>query len=608
MKEKKNVLHKILALLNPFRKLDEWVRKSEKDEIVTTGRAVFNNFITNRLAVIGLVCFSILVSTILIGAALNPVNFYDTELELINTAPGKKMLNFPKTLNGNVVKIESGTTFSFALDKQGKLHGWGIDTSRNILNIPEKVKNNRVEDFVLGDSFAIVKLENGEYLGWGENMANQSDVPSSVQPLLSGGNYGHLFAGKNFAGVVTAGGKAYLWGDQSLGQDIVKKAWQGQIKKAVAGKFNAMYLLKDGTIGISGSGYVVSALPKQLQDGSVKVVDIAINKNNAIAIDDQGKVYTWGNSGNALLLEENEKIEKKIVQVQAGYNAFMLLTEDGEILSLGKNVYGELDTPKAQVKFTKLMGNYFQFYALDEKGDIHAWGLKGFTLGSDELGRDMLIRLFHGGKISLFIGIIAVLIASFIGVVTGLLSGFLGGWVDMFIQRLGEIISSIPFLPLVMTLSFAIGNKLTIIQRMYLVMVLIGLLSWVGLSRLIRGQIFIEREKDFVLAARALGLKESTIILRHILPSVLNIVIVSITLSYAGTMLTESALSFVGFGVQAPIPSWGNMLTNAQQASVIDLYWWRWIFPAAMIVIAVLSINLVGDGLRDAMDPKSNEK
>lgn len=608
MKEKDSIFKKINAILNPFKKLDDFSKKAEKDEIITTGQAIFNNFISNRLAVIGLVCFSILVSTVLIGAAVKPVDFYETELELINTAPGKKILNFPKELNGNdLVKIESGTTFSFALDKKGKLYSWGVNNPKNILGIPEKVQNNKVEDVVAGDAFVIVKLENGEYVGWGENMANQAELPTTVQPMLSG-NYGHLFAGKNFAGVVTAGGKAYLWGDQSLGQDIVKKDWQGQIKKAVAGKFNAFYLLKDGTVGISGSGYVVTSTPKELQDGSVKVVDIAINKNNAIAIDDKGKVYTWGNGGNQLLLSENPAFDKKIVQVQAGYNAFALLTEDGEIITLGKNVYGEMESPKSQAKFTKIMGNYFQFYAVDETGKIHAWGLKGFLLGSDELGRDMLTRLFHGGKISLFIGVIAVLIASFIGILTGLISGFVGGWVDMFIQRLGEIISSIPFLPLVMTLSFAIGNKLSVVQRMYLVMVLIGLLSWVGLCRLIRGQILIEREKDFVLAARALGLKETTIIIRHILPSVLNIAIVSITLSYAGTMLTESALSFLGFGVQSPIPSWGNMLTNAQQASVVDLYWWRWIFPAAMIVIAVLSINLVGDGLRDAMDPKANEK
>lgn len=143
---------------------------------------------------------------------------------------------------------------------------------------------------------------------------------------------------------------------------------------------------------------------------------------------------------------------------------------------------------------------------------------------------------------------------------------------------------------------------------MYLIMVILGLISWPGLARLIRAQILIEREKDFVLAARSLGIKEFSIIVRHILPNVLNICIVNITLSYAGNMLTESGLSFLGFGVQQPMPSWGNMLTGAQEPQVIRNYWWEWILPALCIMIAAFSINLIGDGLRSALDPKANEK
>ena len=175
-------------------------------------------------------------------------------------------------------------------------------------------------------------------------------------------------------------------------------------------------------------------------------------------------------------------------------------------------------------------------------------------------------------------------------------------------MRLTEIISSIPFMPLVITLSAFLSTDMTSDQKMYLIMFILGCISWPGLARLIRGQILIEREKDFVLAARALGIKEAGIMVRHILPNVLNICIVNITLSYASNMLTESALSFLGFGVQPPMPSWGNMLTNAQKMTVIELYWWQWILPALCIFIAAFSINLIGDGLRAALDPKANEK
>jgi peptide/nickel transport system permease protein len=144
--------------------------------------------------------------------------------------------------------------------------------------------------------------------------------------------------------------------------------------------------------------------------------------------------------------------------------------------------------------------------------------------------------------------------------------------------------------------------------RVYMIMVVLGLLSWPGLARLVRGQILKEREQDFVLAAKALGIKEKHIITRHILPNVINVVIVSTTLSYAGALLTESGLSFLGFGVRYPKPSWGNMLTGTQSMTVLRYYWWAWIIPAIFIILTALSVNLVGDGLREAMDPKANER
>jgi len=133
-------------------------------------------------------------------------------------------------------------------------------------------------------------------------------------------------------------------------------------------------------------------------------------------------------------------------------------------------------------------------------------------------------------------------------------------------------------------------------------------LNWMSLARLIRAQLLLEREKDFVLAARALGIKQRGIMLRHILPNVFNFVIVSVTLSYASSILMEAALSFLGFGVQEPTPSWGIMLSGSEDSFVIQFYWWRWIIPALFVVAAALSINMVGDALREAMDPRANER
>ena len=244
----------------------------------------------------------------------------------------------------------------------------------------------------------------------------------------------------------------------------------------------------------------------------------------------------------------------------------------------------------------------------DDNKVIASWGNNGYLLGTDGTGRDVFIRLMHGGKVTLLVGVIAVLISAFIGVLIGMVSGFKGGWLDNLLMRLTEIITSIPFMPLVITLSSFIGTQMSSDNKMYLIMVILGLLSWPPLARLVRSQILIEREKDFVLAARAMGIKEHSIVLRHILPNVISMAIVDMTLNYAIMMLQEAALSFLGFGVQPPMPSWGNMLNAAQDSTVIQYYWWQWILPAVCVLIAALSVNLIGNALGDAIDPKANEK
>jgi peptide/nickel transport system permease protein len=220
----------------------------------------------------------------------------------------------------------------------------------------------------------------------------------------------------------------------------------------------------------------------------------------------------------------------------------------------------------------------------------------------------MFTRVIHGGRISLSVGAIAVVISIFLAILIGLNSGFFGGWIDHALMRLADIVEALPFFPIAVTISFVVGHRMEDRHRMYLIMVVIGVLGWTGLARLIRAQLLLEREKDFVLAARALGIKQSSIMFKHILPNVFNLIIVSMTLGYAGALLTEAGLSFLGFGVIEPDPSWGNMLTSAEQSTVIQFFWWRWIIPAIFVVAAALSINLVGDALREAMDPRSQER
>ena len=226
--------------------------------------------------------------------------------------------------------------------------------------------------------------------------------------------------------------------------------------------------------------------------------------------------------------------------------------------------------------------------------------------GCDDLGRDMLTRIINGGRVTMLVGAISVIIATIIGVITGGLAGYFGGKVDILIMRIAEIVGGLPFIPFAMILSAVIGSRLQPTQKMYLIMVVLGVLSWTGTCRLVRAQILAQREMEYVTAAKAMGIREVKIVFKHILPNVVSLLLVSMTLDFATCMLTESTLSYLGFGIPLPTPTWGNLLTGANNSIVIQQYWWRWVFPAAIFGMCTICINLMGDGLRDAVDPKSN--
>lgn len=233
-------------------------------------------------------------------------------------------------------------------------------------------------------------------------------------------------------------------------------------------------------------------------------------------------------------------------------------------------------------------------------------------MGTDSTGRDLYARIIHGGQISLLVGVLAVILSVSAGTVIGGVAAYYGGWVDAILMRFTEAMLSIPSLFLLIVLGKFFGRDVQSIEifgrtfsgSVAIVILVIGLTSWMVLARIVRANVLSLKEMDYISASKALGANNIQIFFRHLIPNTMGAIIVASTLGLAGAILSEAYVSFLGLGVQPPTASWGNMLTQAQQF-IQRGSWWMWVFPSLFIVFTILSINLVGDGLRDAFDPRS---
>ncbi len=269
-------------------------------------------------------------------------------------------------------------------------------------------------------------------------------------------------------------------------------------------------------------------------------------------------------------------------------------------------IYAEDTSQRFPIKLL-VRGDPYELWGLISS-DLHLFGTENnevaplFVLGSDSIGRDVLSRIFFGGRISLSVGLIGVFLAFFLGLILGGISGYYGGIVDEAIQRVVEVLFALPAIPLWMALAAALPQDWPQLRIYFYTTLILSLLTWPGLARIVRGRLLSMREEDFVMAARLDGESEWRIIRSYMLPSFMSVIIVSLTLAIPGMIIGETALSFLGIGLKSPTVSWGVMLNEAQDIMVVSqLPWVLW--PVAFVVVAVLMFNFMGDGLRDAADP-----
>ena len=578
--------------------------QEEEELLQSPMRMALQSFVHDKIAMAGVICFVVIFLCCIILPFFYPINLYYQDVTQANVAPGFGMIKVPSALQGNAQDISVGSTFSVGLDKDGTVYEWGTLPNDKLRSIPSSEETGRLIMVSAGLDHVLAANEEGQVFTWGNNRMGLEQVPMQLE--MGGTPIKQLEAGYQISLALTEDGEMYNWGSAYLLNISYPEGVQGNIEKFAQSTNIVMALTTDGRIVplVSGSSSAYVNIPEEIQGD---VVDFDLSDESAAAVTSDGRVHTWGNNVNGTL-NVPEEIQGHVVSVSGGRYHFSAILDDGTVVSWGDNTHGQASAPAMDAPVSQVDAGYYATYAIDENGNVSSWGLDGYLMGTDNLGRDIFRRLLVGGRMTMTVGAIAVIISTFIGILVGGISGYKGGKVDNILMRLTEIVSSVPFLPFCIILSSILGNSISETQRIILIMVILGVLSWPGIARLVRGSVLAEREQEFVTAAKALGVREWGIIFRHILPNIITVIIVNATLDFATCMLTESSLSFIGFGVSEPNATWGNMLNGAQNGQVIENYWWRWVFPSIALGICTISINCVGDGLRDAIDPKSKER
>ncbi len=608
----------------------------DSELIVSPGRQVFNRFMERKFAVFSVFVVLVMFCVVFIAPHFM-TKYYDafTETTQKDLPPTMDFMNVPGELAGNIKMIDSYSSFSVGLSNDGKVYVWGIGsigaTGVNVKQIPEEVKNAKIAFVAAGQDHIIAIGEDGKFYGWGSNRFGQYEATETVlnnpnlEPVPEVVRNGELdithikrvTCGYQASAILMDDGTLYIWGNKQAYANMDKFIGRTNIVDVdftlsyVVGLDAKQSSVFTGTKGLfskarTSIGTTQTESMSKFLDGR-KINELRATTSSICLLLDDGTIALTGDFQSDFVEVPTLQDGEYFIDIEAGTYHYTGLTNQGHVYSFGGDHYRQAENPNVNGA-AKIYAGSFQSYAVDANGKLlNKWGLKGYLFGTDDRGANIAERVVAGGRITMTVGAIAVIIEILIGVSIGLLAGFLGGWVDIFLMRVAEVFSSIPLYPFMLILSSLLAQvSLTTDQRLYMIMVILGVLGWPGFAYITRAQVLVARESEYVTAAQAMGVKTGRIAFKHILPNIVSVILVNMTLSFAASMQTETSLSFLGFGVNYPQPSWGNMLSRASNAVAAKNFWWQWVFTSAILITTTVCINTIGDTLRDVMDPKSS--
>ena len=551
---------------------------------LSPGMLVFKRFIRNKLAVVGLVILIFMFSFAFLGPLFSPYDQAQVFIGLDSMMKNYASANYNTDL---LYSIAEGQSFGNVERSQFLL---AISQSQDVFTVEQDTYIYRE----LGeDTYSILKLETV-----GQANARFGDVePLSGVTLPVGIEEAYLSAKDTGATSFELAGETYAIRQLDKIRDLIS------LEKPIAigtTKVYDAYEAKDAAFVNSYDFKVAAehAIAETAEEFSVQDEEFSIEYNeNQILISDV--------NGNPFA-EISEIIVKSIddtVSLSIDFKSAMREAIRNNQTSVE---YTHEDGETIEYGISSSFLNYF-IKRETETTLIRQYEppSKEHLLGLDGNGMDNLTRLMYGGRISLMVGFVVVILEMFIGVIIGGVSGYFGGGVDTALMRFVDLFNSIPFYPVVIIFGSVMDTlKVDAIVRIFLLMAILGILGWTSIARVVRGQILSLREQDFMIAAEATGIKTSRRIFRHLVPNVMPLLIVSATGSLGGIIITEATLGFLGLGVRYPLASWGSIINAASDPYIMTNFWYLWIPTGLLILLTVLGFNFVGDGLRDAFDPK----